>query len=113
TVGRYGETAQWQALSKDPDPLKAQAVAAGREAAYNAWAQGGLTLKVGKDAPTGSGIAWTLSGAVTRESVERTAGILQDRRKRAGVDHKVTVTFGGDVSITKKVLVLEHLLRQS
>ncbi|MDA8182768.1 MAG: MobA/MobL family protein [Acidithiobacillus sp.] len=113
TEGRYGEKAAWQALSKDPDPLKAQAAAAGREAAYNAWAQGGLTLKVGKDAPEGPGIAWTLSGAVTRESVERYAGFLQDRRKRAGVDHKVTVTFGGDVSIMEKVLVLEHLLRQS
>ena len=113
TVGRYGEKTAWQALSKDPDPLKAQAAAAGREAAYNAWAQGGLTLKVGKDAPEGQGIAWTLSGAVTRESVERTAGILQERRNRAGVDHGATVTFAGDVSITKKVLVLEHLLRQS
>ena len=113
TVGRYGEAAQWQALSKDPDPLKAQAVAAGREAAYNAWAQDGLTLKVGKDAPEGQGIAWTLSGAVTRESVERYAGALRERRQWAGVDHGVTVTFGGDVSITKKVLVLEHLLRQS
>ena len=113
TAGRYGEKTAWQSLSKDPDPLKAQAAAAGREAAYNAWAQGGLTLKVGKDAPEGPGIAWTLSGAVTRESVERYAGFLQDRRKRAGVDHCVTVTFGGDVSITKKVLVLEHLLRQS
>ncbi|MHB1495720.1 MAG: hypothetical protein ACYCUY_09795 [Acidithiobacillus sp.] len=112
-MGRYGEATAWQALSKDPDPLKAQAAAAGREAAYNAWAQGGLTLKVGKDAPTGPGIAWTLSGAVTRGSVERTAGILQDRRNRAGVDHGVTVTFAGDVSLTKKVLVLEHLLRQS
>jgi len=113
TVGRYGENTAWQSLSKDPDPLKAQAAAAGREAAYNAWAQSGLTLKVGKDAPEGRGIAWTLSGAVTRESVERYAGVLQDRRKRAGVDHGVTVTFGGDVSITEKVLVLEHLLRQS
>ena len=113
TVGRYGETAQWLALSKDPDPLKAQAVAAGREAAYNAAARRGLTLKVGKDAPEGSGISWTLSGAVTRESVERTAGIVQDRRQRAGVDHGVTVTFGGDVSIAERVLVLEHLLRQS
>ncbi|CDQ11689.1 Putative relaxase/mobilization nuclease domain-containing protein (plasmid) [Acidithiobacillus ferrivorans] len=113
TVGRYGEKAAWQALSKDPDPLKAQAAAAGREAAYNAWAQGGLTLKIGKDAPEGPGIVWTLSGAVTRESVERTAGWVLDRRKRAGVDHGVTVTFGGDVSLTKKVLVLEHLLRQS
>ena len=113
TVGRYGEKTAWQSLSKDPDPLKAQAAVAGREAAYNAWAQSGLTLKVGKDAPQGQGISWTLSGAVTRESVERYAGFLQDRRKLAGVDHKVTVTFGGDVSITKKVLVLEHLLRQS
>ncbi|OCX71054.1 MobA/MobL family protein [Acidithiobacillus thiooxidans] len=113
TVGRYGETAERQALSKYPDPLKAQAAAAGREAALNAWAQGGLTLKVGKDAPEGPGIAWTLSGAVTRESVERYAGALRERRQRAGVDRGVTVTFGGDVSITKKVLVLEHLLRQS
>lgn len=113
TVGRHGETAAWQALSKDPDPLKAQAVAAGREAAYNAWAQRGLTLRVGQDAQEGPGIAWVLSGAVTREAVERYAGFLQDRRKRAGVDHPVTVTFGGDVSITERVLVLEHLLRQS
>ena len=113
TVGRYGETAERQALSKDPDPLKAQAAAAGREAALNAWAQGGLTLKVGKDAPEGPGIAWTLSGAVTREAVERYAGALRERRQQAGVARGVTVTFGGDVSITKKVLVLEHLLRQS
>ena len=113
TVGRHGETAAWQALSKDPDPLKAQAAAAGREAAYNAWAQRGLTLRVGQDAPEGQGIAWVLSGAVTREVVERYAGFLQDRRKRAGVDHPVTVTFGGDVSIAERVLVLEHLLRQS
>ncbi|MCR1350166.1 hypothetical protein NRY65_12890, partial [Acidithiobacillus ferrooxidans] len=113
TVGRYGETTAWQTLSKDPDPLKAQAAAAGREAAYNAWAQGGLTLKVGKDAPEGQGIAWTMTGAVTRESVERYAGFLRDRRQRAGVAHGVTVTFGSDVTVTKKVLVLEHLLRQS
>ncbi len=115
TVGRYGEKTAWQALSKDPDPLKAQAAVAGREAACNAWARHGLTLKIGKDAPGGAdgSISWTLSGAVTRESVERYAGFLQDRRKRAGVDHGVTVTFGGDVSITEKVLVLEHLLRQS
>lgn len=112
-VGRWGEKAAWQALSQDADPLKAQAADAGREAAYNAWAQGGLTLKVGADAPDGSGIAWTLSGAVTRETVERYAGFLQDRRARAGVDHGVTVTFGRDVTVAKKVLVLEHLLRQS
>ena len=113
-VGRYGETAQWQALSKkDPDPLKARAADAGREAACNAWAQGGLTLRVGKDAPAGSGIEWKLTGDITRELVERYAGAIQERRNRAGVDHGVTVTFGGDVSITKKVLVLEHLLRQS
>ena len=113
-VGRYGETAQWQALSKkDPDPLKARAADAGREAACNAWAQGGLTLRVGEDAPAGSGIEWKLTGDITRELVERYAGAIQERRKRAGVDHGVTVTFGGDVSITKKVLVLEHLLRQS
>ncbi|MBN6742741.1 hypothetical protein JKG47_19990, partial [Acidithiobacillus sp. MC6.1] len=113
TVGRYGETAQWQALSKDPDPLKAQAAAAGREAAINAGAQGGMTLKVGKDAPEGPGISWTLSGVVTRESVERYAAAIMDRRTRAGVDHCVTVMFGGDVGITRKILVLEHLLRQS
>ena len=113
-VGRYGETAQWQALSKkDPDPLKARAADAGREAACNAWAQGGLTLRVGEDAPAGSGIEWKLTGDITRELVERYAGAIQERRNRAGVDHGVTVTFGGDVSITKKVLVLEHLLRQS
>ena len=113
SVGRYGTDAEIEALKCDPDPLKAQAVAAGREAAYNAWAQGGLTLKVGKDAPEGQGIAWTMTGAVTRESVERYAGFLRDRRQRAGVAHGVTVTFGSDVTVTKKVLVLEHLLRQS
>ena len=113
TVGRYGETPAWRALSKDHDPLKAQAADAGRESALNAGARDGLTLRVGKDAPEGQGIAWTLSGAVTRESVEHYAGALRERRQRAGVDHGVTVTFGGDVSITKKVLVLEHLLRQS
>ena len=112
TVGRYGETKACQALSKDPDPLKARAAAAGREAAYNAWAQGGLSLQVGKDAPKGPGIAWTLSEVVTRESVEECARVLLDRRKRAGVDHRVTVTFGG-VHLTEKILVLEHLLRQS
>ncbi len=112
-VGRYGETAEWQALSKDSDPLKAQAVSAGREAACNAWAQGGLTLRVGKDAPAGSGIEWKLTGDITRELVERYAGAIQERRNRAGVDHGVTVTFGGDVRSTEKVLVLEHLLRQS
>ena len=113
TVGRYGETTAWQALSKDPDPLKAQAADAGREAALNAGARAGLTLRVGKEAPQGRGLSWTLSGAVTRESVERYARALQDRRQRAGVAHGVTVTFGGDVTVTEKVLVLEHLLRQS
>ena len=112
-VGRYGKTADWQALAKDPDPLKAQAAAAGREAAYNAWAQGGLTLKIGQDAPTGPGITWTLSGEITRGTVERHAQWILARRNRAGVDHGVTVTFADDVSIPKKVLVLEHLLRQS
>ena len=112
-VGRYGETAQWQALCKDPDPLKAQAAAAGREAARNAWAQDGLTLKVGQAAPAGVGISWALSDAVTRETVERYAGFIRDRREKAGVAHGVTVTFGGDVRIAEKVLVLEHLLRQS
>lgn len=112
-VGRYGNNNEWQALSQDPDPLKARAADAGREAARNAWAQGGLTLKVGQDAPEGSGIVWTLSGAVTRESVERYAGVIQERRQRAGVDHGVTVTFGRDVTVSKKVLVLEHLMRQS
>ena len=78
-AGRYGETAQWQALSKkDPDPLKARAADAGREAACNAWAQGGLTLRVGKDAPAGSGIEWKLTGDITRELVERYAGAIQD-----------------------------------
>jgi len=113
SVGRYGTDAEIEALKRDPDPLKAQAVTAGREAAYNAWAQHGLTLKVGRDAPEGRGIAWTLSGKVTREAVERYAGIVKDRRARAGVEHGVTVTFGRDVRRGEKVLVLEHLLRQA
>ncbi len=92
--------------------LQKAETAAGREAARHASAQAGLTLRIGKDAPAGQGIMQTLSGAVTRASVERHAGILQDRRKWAGVDHGVTVTFGGDVRLTEKILVLEHLLRQ-
>jgi hypothetical protein len=115
SVGRYGEGAEVEALKKDPDPLKARAVAAGREAAYNAWAQGGITLRVGVDAPDGaaSGIAWTLSGEVTRESVERHADAIKERRMRAGVDHAVMVTFGRDVTTPDRVAVLEHLHRQS
>ncbi len=113
SVGRYGTDAEIEALKRGPDPLKVQAVAAGREAAYNAWAQNGLTLKVGRDAPEGRGIAWTLSGKVTREAVERYAGIVQDRRARAGVEHGVTVTFSQNTADADKVLVLEHLLRQS
>ena len=113
SVGRYGERSEIEALKKDPDPLKAQAVGAGREAAFNAWAQRGITLRIGVDAPAGSGITWTLSGKVTRESVESYAGIMKDRRARAGVDHGVTVTFGKKAPDAEKVLVLEHLLRQS
>ncbi len=113
SVGRYAETAERQALSKDPDPLKARAVEAGREAALNTWAQRGITLRVGVDAPAGKGISWTLSGEVTRASVESYAGFIKDRRMRAGVDHAVVVTFGKKAHEAEKVLVLEHLLRQS
>ena len=112
SVGRYGTSEQAAARKKDPDPLKAQAAAAGREAAYNAWAQRGITLRVGADAPAGVGIVWELSGVVTRASVEQYAGLIQDRRKRAGVDHGVVVTFSKTTLDAKKVLVLEHLLRQ-
>ena len=114
SVGRYGEGAEVEALKKDPDPLKAQAVGAGREAAFNAWARDGLTLRVGVDAPAGIGAIWhEASNTPTRADVERHAGVLMNRRKRAGVDHAVTVTFGMDVTGTERVLVLEHLLRQS
>ncbi|MDD5471147.1 MAG: MobA/MobL family protein [Sideroxydans sp.] len=114
TVGRYGETAQWQALSKDPDPLKAQAVAAGREAALNAWAREGITLRVGQDAPQGvRGLGMSRTAEITRPQVERWAQDIRERQQRSGVALPIVVTFGGDVSITKKVLVLEHLLRQS
>ena len=114
TVGRYGETAQWQALSKDPDPLKAQAVAAGREAALNAWAREGITLRVGQNAPQGvRGLGMSRTAEITRPQVERWAQDIRERQQRSGVALPIVVTFGGDVSITKKVLVLEHLLRQS
>ena len=114
SVGRYGEGAEVEALKKGPDPLKAQAVGAGREAAFNAWARDGLTLRVGVDAPAGIGAIWhEASNTPTRADVERHAGVLMNRRKRAGVDHAVTVTFGMDVTGTERVLVLEHLLRQS
>ncbi|MBN6742507.1 hypothetical protein JKG47_18715, partial [Acidithiobacillus sp. MC6.1] len=112
-VGRYGTDEQAQALYKNGSPLQRDAVEAGEEAAWNAGAQDGLTLRVGDGAPGGPGLEWILSGEATRESIERTAGFLHERRKRAGVDHGVTVTFGGDVGITRKILVLEHLLRQS
>ena len=113
SVGRYGEGTEIEALKKDPDLLKAQAVGAGREAAYNAWAQRGISLRVGVDAPAGAGISWTLSGEVTRASVERYAGFIKDRQRRAGVDHGAVVTFGKKTHEAEKVLVLEHLLRQS
>ncbi|MBU2720169.1 hypothetical protein HF563_12485, partial [Acidithiobacillus ferridurans] len=114
TVGRYGETAQWQALSKDPDPLKAQAVAAGREAALNAWAREGITLRVGQDAPQGvRGLGMSRTAEITRPQVERWAQDIRERQQRSGIVMPIAVTFGGDVSITEKVLVLEHLLRQS
>jgi hypothetical protein len=113
-VGRYGEGAEVEALKKDPDPLKARAVAAGREAAYNAWARDGLTLRVGVDAPEcHHGASWHLSREATREAVEKYAGLIKDRQKRAGVDHGVAVAFGRDVAGTDRVMVLEHLLRQS
>ncbi len=116
TVGRYGETTAWQVLAKDADPLKAQAAAAGREAAYNAWAQEGITLRVGKDAPYGAepgGLAMLRTAEINRQNVERWAQEIRERQQRSGVALPTTVTFGGDVSIPKKVLVLEHLLRQS
>ncbi|MDX5936683.1 LPD7 domain-containing protein [Acidithiobacillus thiooxidans] len=114
TVGRYGETAERQALSKDPDPLKAQAAAAGREAALNAWAREGITLRVGQNAPQGvRGLGMSRTAEITRPQVERWAQDIRERQQRSGVALPIVVTFGGDVSITKKVLVLEHLLRQS
>ncbi|MBU2733900.1 hypothetical protein, partial [Acidithiobacillus ferridurans] len=85
TVGRYGETAQWQALSKDPDPLKAQAVAAGREAALNAWAREGITLRVGQDAPQGvRGLGMSRTAEITRPQVERWAQDIRERQQRSG-----------------------------
>lgn len=113
SVGRYGKGTEIEALKKDPDPLKARAADAGREAAFNAWARRGITLRVGVDAPAGAGISWTLSGEVTRASVERYAGFIKDRRMRAGVDHGAVVTFGEKTHDTERVLVLEHLLRQA
>ena len=116
TVGRYGETADWQALAKDADSLKAQAADAGREAALNAWAQEGITLRVGKDAPYGAepgGLAMLRTAEINRQNVERWAQEIRERQQRSGVALPTAVTFGGDVSIPKKVLVLEHLLRQS
>ncbi len=116
TVGRYGETAERQALSKYPHPLKAQAAAAGREAALNAGAQEGITLRVGKDAPFSTepgGLAMLRTAEINRQNVERWAREICERQQHSGVARPIAVTFGGDVIITKKVLVLEHLLRQS
>lgn len=114
TVGRYGEKTAWQSFSKDPDPLKAQAAAAGREAALNAWAREGITLRVGQNAPQGvRGLGMSRTAEITRPQVERWAQDIRERQQRSGVALPIVVTFGGDVSITRKVLVLEHLLRQS
>ncbi|WP_304363951.1 LPD7 domain-containing protein, partial [Acidithiobacillus ferrivorans] len=112
SVGRYGKPEQIAALKKDPDPLKARAVDAGREAALNVWAQRGITLRVGKDAPSGiRGLGMSRTAAITRSQVKQWAGEIQDRQRRSGVSQPIAVTFGKDV--TDKVLVLEHLLRQS
>jgi hypothetical protein len=108
-AGRHGKN--WKALTKDSDPLIAQAAMAGHEAAQNAWAQGGLTLKIGKDAPGGPGANWHLTGKITRERVEQMAGYIRDRSQKAGVEHGITVTFGREISSYDKTLVMEHLLR--
>jgi hypothetical protein len=108
-AGRHGEN--WKALSMDDDPLIAQAATAGHEAAQNAWAQRGLTLKIGKDAPGGPGANWHLTGEITRERVEQMAGYIRDRSQKAGVEHGITVTFGREISSDDKTLVMEHLLR--
>ena len=114
TVGRYGETTAWQTLSKDPDPLKAQVAAAGREAALNAGAREGITLRVGRGAPQGAaGLEMSRTAEITRPQVERWAQEIQERQKRSGATMSIAVTFGGGVSVTEKVLVLEQLLRQS
>ena len=114
TVGRYGETAAWRDLSRDADPLKAQAADAGREAALNAWAQEGITLRVGRDAPPGAGgLEMSRTVEITRPQVEQWAQQIHERQKRSGARMPIAVTFGRNVTVAKKVLVLEHLLRQS
>lgn len=112
-TGRYGEQAARKRLGKEGTALQRVCVADGREAALNAWAQRGLTLRIGKEAPGagGGGLAWTLGGEVTRERVGQMVQTIQERKARSQVAHKLIVTFAPGIPQAQRVLVYEHLRR--
>lgn len=117
SVGRYGQREQIAALKKDTDLLKVQAAEAGREAALDAGARNGITLRVGVDAPAcgrEGGLEMVRDADhLDRPRIEQWARNIRDRRQSAGARGPIGVTFGPDVTGPDRVMVLEHLLRQS
>jgi hypothetical protein len=93
----------------------AWSAADGREAALHAWAQQGLGLRIGKEAPSPApaGLVWTLGRVVTREAVGKFANAIQERKARSHVSHELVVTFAPGIPADQRVLVYEHLLRNN
>jgi hypothetical protein len=114
TVGRYGDKTKWHELSNGSDPVQAKAAQAGREERLNESARrGGITLRVGSDAPTpDKGMSFTKTGTITRENIEGWARDIQARQASAGISASIVVAFGSKSTADDRVMVLEHLLRQ-
>ena len=111
-AGRYGSKAEYDAIAVG-EGIPVEAAKAGRDAAYNAWAREGLTLRAGKAAPKAErGLQWTLSDACTREDIEATAQGIRWRRERSGSGQRLVVSFAPSLQPKRRVFVLEHLLRQ-
>jgi hypothetical protein len=114
-TGRHGELAERQRLEKEGTALQRGCAADGREAALHAWAQQGLGLRIGKEAPSPApaGLVWTLGRVVTREAVGKFANAIQERKARSHVSHELVVTFAPGIPADQRVLVYEHLLRNN
>jgi len=112
-MGRHGTAEERKRLQAEGTQLQRDCVGDGLEVAKHAWAQKGLGLRIGAEAPAAvpGGLSWYPKGEMTRKRIEGLAQTIQDRKTHYGVSHPLVVTFGPFVPEAKRVLVYEQLLR--
>ncbi|WP_312283595.1 LPD7 domain-containing protein [Candidatus Igneacidithiobacillus taiwanensis] len=112
-IGRYGTAEEQQRLQTEGAQLQRDCVADGLDVAWRTWAQKGLGLRIGAEAPSAvpGGLCWHPKGEMTRARVEALAQNIHETKARYGVSHPIVVTFAPSIPEEKRVLVYEHLLR--